>query len=237
MFGFDDIAGFAHDLETAFDQLRKGQLAATADLINLALAAGDQIKAMLDEAAGSGAADRDRSGGDSRGSAPVDRRAGTPRQARRRSAGADRAGAAERGPARDWHIRFRPGPDVLLNGTNPLLLLRELRRIGRASGPARHRGIPPLGEIDPERCYLAWDMVLTPRRAPEAIRDVFIFVEDDCELAHRAGLRGRPPSGRKRGRPPDGPLAARPSAGRAPRRASACRPTSWTSLSTWWASW
>ena len=24
MFGFDDIAGFAHHLETAFDQLRKG---------------------------------------------------------------------------------------------------------------------------------------------------------------------------------------------------------------------
>ena len=33
MFGFDDIAGFAHDLETAFDRLRNGQLAATADLI------------------------------------------------------------------------------------------------------------------------------------------------------------------------------------------------------------
>ena len=58
MFGFDDIAGFAHDLETAFDQLRNGQLAATADLINLALAASDQIKTMLDEAAGRGTADR-----------------------------------------------------------------------------------------------------------------------------------------------------------------------------------
>ncbi len=52
MFGFDDIAGFAHNLETAFDQLRKGELAATADLISLALAAGDQIKTMLDAAAG-----------------------------------------------------------------------------------------------------------------------------------------------------------------------------------------
>ncbi len=61
MFGFDDIASFTHHLETAFDQLRNGQLAVTADLIRLALAAGDQIKAMLEEAAGSGAADRGRS--------------------------------------------------------------------------------------------------------------------------------------------------------------------------------
>ena len=30
MFGFDDIAGFAHNLETAFDRLRNGELAATA---------------------------------------------------------------------------------------------------------------------------------------------------------------------------------------------------------------
>ena len=43
MFGFDDIAGFAHDLETAFDRLRNGELTATSDLINLTLAAGDQI--------------------------------------------------------------------------------------------------------------------------------------------------------------------------------------------------
>ena len=43
-----DISGFAHHLESAFDQLRKGQLAVTSDLINLSLAAGDQMKKMLD---------------------------------------------------------------------------------------------------------------------------------------------------------------------------------------------
>ena len=61
MFGFDDIAGFAHNLETAFDQLRDGRLAATSDLINLTLTAGDQIKTMLDESAGRGAVDHSRS--------------------------------------------------------------------------------------------------------------------------------------------------------------------------------
>ena len=86
------------------------------------------------------------------------------------------------GPARDWHIHFPPGPDVLLNGTNPLLLLGELRELGELQVTVDTAAIPPLGEIDPERCYLAWDMVLTTAAAPEAIRDVFIFVEDDCEL-------------------------------------------------------
>ena len=73
MFGFDDIAGFAHNLETAFDRLRNGQLAATADLINLTLAAGDQIKTMLDERRGPRHRGPGPLRGDSRGTAPADR--------------------------------------------------------------------------------------------------------------------------------------------------------------------
>ena len=60
MFGFDDIASFAHGLEAAFDRLRKGELTATTSLINLALAAGDQIKTMLNAPPGEGKPGTDR---------------------------------------------------------------------------------------------------------------------------------------------------------------------------------
>ena len=43
-------------------------------------------------------------------------------------------------------------------------------------------GVPPIGELDPEQCYLGWDMVLTTSTTREAIADVFIFVEDNCKL-------------------------------------------------------
>ena len=137
MFGFDDVAGFAHNLETAFDRLRNGQLAATADLINLTLAAGDQIKTMLDEADGRGAVDHVRSANiltelrqltglteSSPVAAPVP--------------GAAQA-VATGSQVLDWRIRFRPGPDILLNGTNPLLLFRELRELGTNSGSTSTR--------------------------------------------------------------------------------------------------
>ena len=55
MFGFDDLAGFTHNLENAFDEVRNGRLKVTLELINLSLAALDQIKGMLEEAAGHGA--------------------------------------------------------------------------------------------------------------------------------------------------------------------------------------
>jgi two-component system chemotaxis sensor kinase CheA len=36
--------------------------------------------------------------------------------------------------------------------------------------------------MDPERCYVAWNLKLSTAADRDAIRDVFIFVEDSCEL-------------------------------------------------------
>ena len=72
---------------------------------------------------------------------------------------------------------------MMLNGTNPLLLLHELRQLGGLSVRASMAGVPPLAELDPERCYVTWEMVLATSAGHDAIRDVFIFVADSCELS------------------------------------------------------
>ena len=180
MFGFEDIAAFAHDLEAVFDRLRKGQLTASADLINLALAAGDQIKTMLDAAAGEGTADPQRG---TRILSEIRELAGTPESHQETPAAPpDSPASAPAGTPVEWSIHFRPGPNTILNGTNPLLLLRELRELGSLRIQPDVSAIPRLAEIDPESCYSAWDLLLTTAAGRDAIRDVFIFVEDDCEL-------------------------------------------------------
>jgi two-component system chemotaxis sensor kinase CheA len=66
-------------------------------------------------------------------------------------------------------------------------------------------------ELDPERCYVCWEMVLATGGGRDAIRDVFIFVEDSCELTDRAR---RP--GVVRGSPAERPTLRRePTDGRA----------------------
>src|ERR1017187_7676083 len=47
MFGFDAIAAFTHEVETVFDSVRMGRLAATPALVGATLAARDHIQALL----------------------------------------------------------------------------------------------------------------------------------------------------------------------------------------------
>lgn len=59
MFGFDELAAFAHKLENAFDEVRRGHLAVTPELVDLTLSALDRIRAMVDEGEGAAAVDRE----------------------------------------------------------------------------------------------------------------------------------------------------------------------------------
>jgi two-component system chemotaxis sensor kinase CheA len=47
MFGFTEIARFTHDLETAFDRVRSGDLPLTRELVDLTLQAKDHLQALL----------------------------------------------------------------------------------------------------------------------------------------------------------------------------------------------
>jgi two-component system, chemotaxis family, sensor kinase CheA len=188
MFGFDDISAFTHHVENAFDRVRNGTLAASPDLIALALGAGDQIKAMLDEARGEGRADPSVS---AQILAKLNTLTGTQEAPEKKveSASASPSSPPPSAPPtpsgtapRDWRIHFAPRSDLIRNGTNPLLLLRELRQMGSLTVTAQTNAIPPLAELDPQRCYISWDLVLNTSAPVEAIRDVFLFVEDCCEL-------------------------------------------------------
>jgi two-component system, chemotaxis family, sensor kinase CheA len=183
MFGFDEVAGFSHNLENAFDAVRNGRLDVSSELVNLSLEALDQIKSMLDEAAGGAAASAEVAAGilaklrDLTGKSEAQAGQAPPTPV---------LSVPPEGAKHEWHIRFSPGAELMRHGANPLLLLRELRQLGKLHIKASMAAIPPIAELDPERCYIAWDVILATSAEREAIRDVFIFVEDSCELTIEA---------------------------------------------------
>ncbi len=183
MFGFDDIAAFTHQVETAFDRVRSGKLTVSRKMINLTLAARDQIKVMLDGAGQEGAVDaavteqliagfKELLNEDQAAAPPAETAMPQPSPSEP---------PADENPA-TYRIRFRPARNVFANGTNPVALLNELRQLGDCRIVAQLCDVPVLGELDPESCYIFWDMILTTAANLDAIKDVFIFVEDDCEI-------------------------------------------------------
>jgi two-component system chemotaxis sensor kinase CheA len=183
MFGFDEVAAFTHDIENAYDDVRNGRLPVTPELVDLTLTGLDHIKTMLHQSTEESAEDLEKR---SEILARLNQLTGAQQVQPDKEivvpSSPDASTFQSQEGRSDWSVQFRPGPDLLRNGTDPLLLLRELSQLGELHITTETSAIPPLKELDPERCYLGWTLQLSTAETLDAIRDVFIFAEDQCEL-------------------------------------------------------
>jgi two-component system chemotaxis sensor kinase CheA len=193
MFGFDEIATFTHEVETVFDMVRNGKMTVTKRLLDLTLKSRDHITYLLSCQIGE---EVDRSEGDEiiAGLRQLVPQIEMPQKGSTEIPAINLPTVSEEELANEstWRIRFRPAPNILMCGTNPISLINELRDLGTAHVVAQFDEIPQLDELTPENCYIYWDMILTTSRGQDAIKDVFIFVEDDgeikIELIDKSGL-------------------------------------------------
>jgi two-component system chemotaxis sensor kinase CheA len=180
MFGFDYVSKFTHHVENLLDRVREGKVAVSPQLAELVLAAADEIKRLLAVEPGV---------------------IPEPSEAREALIAALEAfslhtaqiptaaiglieldNSASIAQERSWQIVFRPGKDLFACGGNPLLLLRDLGKLGSIDVVAHTQNVPTLEELQPGACYLGWTVSLRTAADENAIRDVFVFVEDGAEL-------------------------------------------------------
>lgn len=183
MFGFDEVAGFVHEFETAFDRVRKGSVAISPPLVQVALAAKDHIARLIAEP-GRHVADGEAILKNLRAIVSNDQGSGsgdTIPLAGARATAADQSQVQT--PVQTWRVKFRLAENALVLGANPLLLLDELRELGPCEVSVKTDAVPPLESTDPEVCYLDWEVVVTTNRDRQAIDDVFIFIADGMELS------------------------------------------------------
>ncbi|MBB2752204.1 UNVERIFIED_ORG: two-component system chemotaxis sensor kinase CheA [Rhizobium aethiopicum] len=181
MFGFEALAAFTHHCETAFDRVRKGEVAATSELVAAVLAARDHMRALVDQPdadhgdTGSKLLTQLQAAVGGKQAAPPVAPAAVPASAAALAISAKKKNS--------WRIRFSLPANSMANGTNPLGLLDELRDLGECTVRANTLAIPPLGELTPTELHISWDVMLTSEQDRSAIDDVFIFVLDDMELS------------------------------------------------------
>ncbi|MGH8289782.1 MAG: Hpt domain-containing protein, partial [Steroidobacteraceae bacterium] len=181
-FGFSEIASFTHSLETLLDELRSGTMPVTVSLSDLLLKSVDVMRAMLRAVQAKQPIDGQcvsdlqfdlevaiAKKSDAAGSSPESAR--PPARV---------AGTAPTGPP--WRIHFHPFRELLARGNDPLRMLRELAELGELTAQVDAQTLPPLADVNPQDCYLAWSLELPGEAPEEAIRQVFEWAEGDCDL-------------------------------------------------------
>ena len=184
-FGFSDIASFTHDLETLLDQVRAGQRVPDGPLTDLVLRSVDVLRDMLEGARDGREADVAHAAelrGEIQDMLKQDG-GGTPQPL---------AAAADMATPSGWIIRFKPHRDIMLTGNDPLRILRELARLGEATIEVDASELPSYPDVDPEQCYLRWTIGLQGEVSENDIREVFAWVEDECELSIEARAASAP---------------------------------------------
>lgn len=183
MFGFESISKFTHKIESMYDMVRNGQAPVTKELISLTLVARDHIRDLLGEPDSSELQEKSAKILDEFQSLA----SGYSPDSSAESASAPQASAAlvpeeEEPEESTWRIMFRPSQQIMQNGTRPDFLLKELIDMGNATVVAFDPGLPPLSELDPEKCYFSWDIILTTSHSENDLQDVFIFLDADSSV-------------------------------------------------------
>ncbi len=196
MFGFSEIEKFTHVVENLLDKVRKLEITITNDIIETLLLCRDYIDSllglyeidqnmMLDESqkeygtkllmelSGYGVelplssnAGKDLSGQDSQTIDAI-----------------SKIDNSEKVANADWHISIRLNKEVFKNGLDPMSFISYLNELGTIENIIiADDNLPDFLQMDPESCYLGFEIIFNGAVDKHAIEEVFEFLRDDCRI-------------------------------------------------------
>lgn len=201
-FGFDAMSGFSHIMETLLDEMRDGRRAVERRGLDLLLESVDCLREMVNStkagdttpppvvadltgriqqmlAAGPGAV----AAAPAKSATAEPEQDGAPAEEVVAAESAEKSADSVAGSRNLWRIMFVPFEGLLKTGNEPARIFRELAQLGILEVKADTSCIPALDVIDPEVCYLSWNLTLGGDMTRGQIEDVFDWVTGQCELS------------------------------------------------------
>ncbi|MBS1165155.1 MAG: CheA signal transduction histidine kinase [Proteobacteria bacterium] len=179
-FGYTVLVGFAHRFEALLDRLRDGKAELDERTLVSLVAAADVFSALVDLAR-QGEVPADDFGADVAEELAILLGSETAPRPAARSPGS----AAEELPAskeKTYRIIFRPNAELFRRANEPLYLLRELKTLGALAVDCDLSRLPSFETFNADDSYLGWTMTLRSDCSPDAIAEVFEFVDNECVL-------------------------------------------------------
>jgi len=178
-FGFKDIADFVHVKETLLDKMRSGILKPTQPIIDVLLKSIDTLRMMLSATRDGNDYNRDEVAEFTHKFKIIIDSNSTNTEQTQFSQGPD-SGEEE---ADQWHIVFAPHLDIMKTGNDPLRMFNVLQKLGALDCKVNTSELLNFRTIDPEDCYLSWDITLTGNTTRSEIEEIFDWVVEECDLA------------------------------------------------------
>ena len=185
LFGLTPIVAFTHVAESVLDRVRGNELRVDEALSALFLQVRDHLGELIDLLARHGdlqglTADHER-----QGSALVARLNGylEPSLESEQGEAVATPVSDSAGGLRHWHLSLRFGSDVLRNGRDPLSFLRYLKSFGQITRVVCVTdGLPEVAAMDPESCYLGFELGFVSEADQATIESAFEFVREDSQI-------------------------------------------------------
>ncbi len=189
VFGFDALVAFTHQAESLLDRIRNGDVKITPPRIALLLACGDHLRNIIHPVTSGTGMDVAQKATNDQLLAQLTTELGVAANAPAAVApvvatvASVPAAAEDTAAAAHWHISLRFGPEVIRNGMDPLSFLRYLTTLGDLLHvETLTDALPEVNAMDPEVCYLGFEIALRSDASKADIENVFEFVRDDCQL-------------------------------------------------------
>ncbi|MFA6014642.1 MAG: chemotaxis protein CheA [Gallionellaceae bacterium] len=191
LFGLDYIVAFTHVAESVLDRVRNAELLINSDLVAVLLSSCDHIAELIEHLASGGGEptpallEKDKSVVAALQTYLTNPTASPGKVAlvAENDQPCSRELSGDEVATDLWHISLRFGSDVLRNGMDPLSFIRYLNTVGEI----RHivtllNKIPCAQEMNPESCYLGFEIGFKSDADKTTIENVFEFVREDCMI-------------------------------------------------------
>ncbi len=185
-FAFNEVVSFSHLFETVLDFVREGKLVPDRDMSDLFLRATDIVADMIGmERAGEKISEEYGADVLAELKAVADKVDGGSGESESAAAAADNK-SEEISEERTWSIIFRPDEGILKTGNEPLYIIQALKDLGDLTISAEIDSIPHLSDMAPGHAYIGWRLILKTSAPEDEIHEIFVFIDDMCELSIEA---------------------------------------------------
>ena len=178
MFGFENVSNYTHKLENLYDLVRQKKLKVNREILDITFESADHITSMLND-------DGSQTEQIAANEAILQRRIDAILSGKPSAEPAESVvETVQDNPetTATYYVKVKPYEDIQNNGTNPFFLIDELVGLGPHKVNVFYNGIPDLENFVFDKTYISWEVIIAVAEGEQAIRDVFIFVEDDCEV-------------------------------------------------------